>query len=93
LSSFAWELSAAAISKRQNEGGRDNSRREAQLAKLKAYRQRHDDCNVPKRWEEDPQLGRWVDNQRTRKKALERGEPSRGMTAARTAKLEAIGFA
>jgi hypothetical protein len=30
--------------------------------------------------------------QRTRKSALDRGEPSKGMTAARAAKLDALGF-
>ena len=35
----------------------------------------------------------WVAHQRKRKKALDRGEPSSGMTVARVAKLEALGFA
>jgi hypothetical protein len=92
---FAWELSAAVISTQVSQAGgkRDDAGWKAQLAKLKAYRQRHGDCNVPIRWAEDPQLGRWVGNQRTRKKALERGDPSKGMTAARAVKLDALGFA
>jgi hypothetical protein len=57
------------------------------------YKRRHGDCNVPRCWAVDAQLGKWVGNQRTRKKALDRGEPSKGMTAARAAKLEALGFA
>jgi hypothetical protein len=90
---FAWELSAAAISKQNSKAARDDAGWEAQLAKLKAYQRRHGDCNVPQGWAEDPGLGNWVDNQRKYKKALDRGEPSHGMTAARAAKLKALGFA
>jgi hypothetical protein len=56
------------------------------------YRRRHGDCNVPQGWAEDPKLGRWVKRQRAGKRALDRGEPSEGMTVAREAKLEAIDF-
>jgi hypothetical protein len=49
--------------------------------------------STPKGWAEDPPLGTWVTKQRKLKKALDRGEPSQGMTAARAAKLEALGFA
>jgi hypothetical protein len=66
---------------------------EGWLAKLEAYKQRHGDCNVPAAWAGDPRLGQWVRRQRTRKKALDRGEPSERMTAARAAKLDALGFA
>ena len=90
---FAWEMSAAALNKRRSEGARDDAGWEAQLAKLKAYKRKHGDCNVPYRWVEDPALGRWVKKQREFKKALDRGEPSEGMTAARAVKLEALGFA
>ena len=71
---------------------RDDTGWEAQLAKLRKYRRKHGDWNVPRGWAEDPPLGRWVDTQRQGKKALDRGEPSQGMTAARAAKLEALGF-
>jgi hypothetical protein len=77
---FAWEMSAAV-------GW------EAQLAKLKTYKRKHGDCNVPQRWAEGPPLGSWVSRQRKHKKALDHGEPSFGMTAARAAKLDALGFA
>jgi hypothetical protein len=66
---------------------------EAQLARLAAYKAEHGDCIVPKRWAEDPQRGTWVRNQRRCKKALDRGDPNQGMTAARAARLEALGFA
>jgi hypothetical protein len=66
---------------------------EAQLARLKAYKAEHGDCNVPQRWADDPPLGQWVRRQRVYKRSFDRGEPSEGMTAARAAKLEALGFA
>jgi hypothetical protein len=66
---------------------------EAQLARLTAYKAAHGDCNVPKRLAEDPRLGRWVRDQRMLKRKLDRGEPSEGMTAARAARLTALGFA
>jgi hypothetical protein len=42
----------------------DDTGWEAQLAKLKKYRRKHGDCNVPRGWAEDPRLGTWVSNQR-----------------------------
>jgi hypothetical protein len=66
---------------------------EAQLARLAAYKAEHGDCSVPKCWAEDLRLGKWVSNQRAYKRKLDRGEPSQGMTAARAARLEALGFA
>jgi hypothetical protein len=66
---------------------------EAQLARLAAHKAAHGDCNVPTRWAEDPPLGNWVNNQRMRKKALDRGDPRPGMTAGRAARLDALGFA
>ena len=44
-------------------------------------------------WLPDPQLGRWVSAQRKHKRRLDRGEPCEGMTAARAAKLDTLGFA
>ena len=86
---FAWEMSAAAISK----GNRDDVGWEAQLAKLKQYKHKHGDFNVPRRRPEDKSLGNWADRQRRCKKATDRGEPSDKMTAARATKLDALGFA
>ena len=64
------------------------------FSKLAAYQARHGDCNVPYKWADDPKLGKWVDNQRSLKKLLDRGEPKcKGMTAARAAKLSKLGFA
>jgi hypothetical protein len=97
----AGEASAAAAPpkrRRISSGGRNSlggdAGWEAQLAKLRAYKAARGDCNVPRHWAADPPLGSWVHNQRTvRKRALDRGEPSEGMTAERAAKLEALGFA
>jgi hypothetical protein len=66
---------------------------ESQLARLAAYKAAHGDCNVPKSWAEDPRLGRWVNKQRALKWRLDHGEPSAGMTAARAARLTALGVA
>jgi hypothetical protein len=89
---FAWELSAAAISKQCSNAKRNDVGWEAQLAKLAAYKAAHGDCSVPQGWAEDPRLGRWVGDQRTRKRKLDHGEPSKGMTAERAAKLTSLGF-
>ena len=53
----------------------------------------HGDCRVPRRWAEDPRLSTWVGRQRVCKLKLDRGEPGPGMTAARAARLTALGFA
>jgi hypothetical protein len=41
---------------------------DTRFAELRAYRKQHGDCNVPKRWEENPTLGQWVSNQRSNRK-------------------------
>jgi hypothetical protein len=65
---------------------------EAQLVRLAAYKAAHGDCSVPYVWAEDPRLGRWVSTQRTLTRKLDRGELSHGLTAARAARLTALGF-
>jgi hypothetical protein len=69
---------------------------EVQLARLAAYKAEHGDCSVPVRGAEDPRLGTWptswVHTQRVLKRKLDRGEPSKGMTAARAARLTALGL-
>jgi hypothetical protein len=81
---FAWEGTKAHT---------NEAKWEAQLARLVAYKAAHGDCSVPKGWAEDPRLGTWVKMQRQRKRKLDRGEPSEGMTAERAARLTALGFA
>jgi hypothetical protein len=67
---------------------------EAQLARLVAYMYKaaHGNCNVPYLWLDDLGLGSSVADQRKHKKALDRGDPRTGMTTARVARLEALGF-
>jgi hypothetical protein len=65
---------------------------EAQLTKLEAYKRKRGDCNVPWGWAEDPRLGKWISNQRAYKKNMDHGVRNPGMTAARAAKLKALGF-
>jgi hypothetical protein len=62
------------------------------FSRLVAYKAVHGNYNVPRRWQEDPGLGTWVDKQRVRKRKFDRGEPSEGMTAERVARLTALGF-
>jgi hypothetical protein len=65
---------------------------EEKLVRLEAYKAVHGDCSVPQRWAEDKQLGNWVCQQRRVKQKLDRGEPSKGMTAERVARLTALGL-
>jgi hypothetical protein len=66
---------------------------EAQLARLAAYKVAHGDCNVPQGCRGDnPRLAGWISNQRQYKRRLDRGEPSKGMTAERAARLTALGL-
>ena len=67
-------------------GSRVKAAWEAQLAKLEAYRRRHDDCNVPVGWGEDPGLSRWVKDQRPAKNRPHWGSQSRACS--KTALLE-----
>jgi hypothetical protein len=89
---FVWELSAEAKSTQRSKGLRDDTGWGLWLAKLKVYKRKHGDCNVPRGWAEDPRLGQWVKEQRATKKELDRGDSSKGMTAERAAKLEALGL-
>jgi hypothetical protein len=65
---------------------------EAHLVRLAGYKAAHGHCNVPHGWAEEPRLSKWVSNQRERKRKLDRGEPSQGMTAERAARLTALGL-
>jgi Helicase associated domain len=52
------------------------------LTKLTQYRVEHGDCLVPREYEKDLELGRWVRQQRTRK----------ALSEEQRAQLEALGF-
>jgi len=58
---------------------------------LKQYKVEHRDCNVPRSWEENKRLGKWVDKQRSQYRLLEEGSSS-SLTDERVTKLESIGF-
>ena len=62
-----------------------------QYAKLKAFRDEHGHCNVPKGYKADKKLGNWVINQRTEYKDLQAGKRF-VMTPERIGKLTEIGF-
>ena len=64
---------------------------EAQFAELVAYAEEHGDCNVPRRFEANKELGHWVMRQRTEYRLLMEGRRS-SMTEERIAKLNEIGF-
>jgi hypothetical protein len=55
------------------------------LEKLKAYRLKYGDCNVPQKWKQDRKLGRWVNTQRLRRL---QGK----IKTERVKKLDSIGF-
>ena len=52
---------------------------------LQEYKRVHDHCNVPAKYNDNPQLGAWVDGQRQQKR---QGK----LSSKRIQKLEAIGF-
>ena len=49
------------------------------------YKEQYGHCKVPKRWPENPKLGRWVNSQRT---AWNKGH----LSDARRERLDALGF-
>ena len=58
---------------------------ESRYSQLQAFKASHGDCNVPTQWPENPQLGRWVSQQRQARKA-ETLQPERQR------RLDALGF-
>lgn len=64
---------------------------ESRLKELKAYKLANGHCNVPLHYEENKQLGRWVDKQRTYYRQKKEGKKS-SMTDERIEKLEALDF-
>jgi hypothetical protein len=57
----------------------------SKLTELAAYKAKYGDCNVPEDWRENPQLAKWVSNQRNRYK-------SRVLLPDRIKLLEDLGF-
>lgn len=62
----------------------------AKFEQLKQYHQSHGDCNVPKKWKENPVLGTWVFNQRKKYGLMKDGLVH--MPEYRIELLEEIGF-
>jgi Helicase associated domain len=70
---------------------------EMMFEKLKAYKQKHGNCLVPNRYEEDRSLGSWVSTQRRYFKLMNSSESIGNskypqMNEMRIAKLREIGF-
>ena len=85
---------AQRAAKRQKRmGGRKQSRTwEESRARLEVYRDAHrGDCNVPQRWEDDPQLGRWVRHQKTQWRKYEANPATSWLSAERVAALRLMG--
>ena len=55
------------------------------FSELRAYKAVHEDCDVPPKWPENPELGTWVSTQRTNKR-------NGKLSGERQQMLEALGF-
>jgi hypothetical protein len=64
---------------------------EDRLGELADYREIHGHCNVPTRCKQNPELGKWVTDQRSQYKSHLKGKTS-PMTTFRIKELEALGF-
>jgi hypothetical protein len=64
---------------------------EDRLSELADYRKIHGHCNVPQKYREITQLGKWVATQRRQHKLHREGKPST-MTLSRIQELESLGF-
>mmetsp|Transcript_20467 Transcript_20467/g.29184 ORF Transcript_20467/g.29184 Transcript_20467/m.29184 type:complete len:846 (+) Transcript_20467:121-2658(+) len=64
---------------------------EDRLEELIEYKKKYGDCLVPNKFAENPQLGTWVNKQRTHYKWMLEGRPN-SMTVERARSLEEIGF-
>ena len=58
---------------------------EKRFSELVRFKAEHGHCNVPRRWSENPELGRWVAKQQA---VYRRGE----LSPDRVERLEALGF-
>lgn len=59
---------------------------------LKAYKKAKGNCNVPVKYPDNPQLGKWVNNQRSLRKKFDKGAKSPRISRERIEKLDKIGF-
>jgi len=58
---------------------------EARFLELKCYKGRFGNCNVPTRWRENTELGKWVSHQRSRQKTGR-------LSSVYKARLDELGF-
>ena len=65
---------------------------EERCAELEAYKAEHGHCLVPRNFSPNPRLGRWVNNQRSAKKRLDRGDANPRTTQAQVDQLTALGM-
>ena len=82
---FEWDLSHL------NANQPNRGAWEAKLAQLVAYKEKHGDCNVLQKCQENKQLGNWVSMQRKNYQLRNKGKKS-SMTDERIAKLNEIGM-
>jgi len=82
---FVWDASYLAAS------NPDNDTWHQRCKELTDYKNEHGNCLVPKGYEPNKQLGRWVTRQRKQYRFLQEGKQSQ-MTDERITKLEEIGF-
>ena len=72
-------------------GQQDDDRWNKRLGELKVYREENGDCVVPRGYNDNQKLGRWVNNQRAQYRLMKDGKKSQ-MTEERAQKLEEAGF-
>ena len=82
---FAWEVGNTG-------GGLTNDELwEGRFEELKDYRKEYGNCNVPKEYQDNKQLGYWVSRQRQQYKKFQKGATAY-ITQERISKLNSIGF-
>jgi len=65
---------------------------EQRFNELCEFKRENGHTNVPEKYAPNKSLGKWVSNQRHRRKLLDAGKKAKGMTRTRVEKLDAVGF-
>jgi len=65
---------------------------EQRFNELCEFKRENGHTNVPEKYAPNKSLGKWVSNQRHRRKLLDAGKKAKGMTRVRVEKLDAVGF-
>ena len=88
----ASDAQRAAKRQKRVDGRKQPRTWEESRARLEAYRDAHrGDCNVPCKWKDDPQLGRWVDKQKVQLRKYEADPATSQLSAERVAALRQMG--